>query len=778
MPLSKYIRVTIDDQQVDLPPSEELDIAITYQLEDPGDFQSKKSSEAPSISFPATVLNDRIFNTFHNPAVDDLSPENTFRRNRRAVIEANGYELLVGKAFLDRASHSSRPLSYKANLFGDNADWLIDLKEATLFDFLKHISFTFTKEKITDSWAFDGTDEDLPYVFAPVRYGLPMDDYVPAIGDPQSDRNMKPEYMKPSLSKYWIIYWAFKSLGYKISSDFLDREYFRRQVMPWTWGNFLYSEGTKLNNLDFLAKSTETVSKLNEDFTGFWDMKVTNDSTDGAFDNNDVYQYDTPNKTMKWTYLPAFNYGSLLGTFHLNMAIQAVATANSVVELRVQWFKNGVRIPNGNDNGNGTLLLNLNAPTIGRRDFIGSVDDWFTVPVDPGDIVSAKIYLHTFDSALGISRVHASIDAFELDYFKIPLGGLIDFENYSGFKKYKFLDFLRGVVDEFNLSINTDPISKVVYIEPTHPFSTSNDLSDKSGGYFGGDFLDWNDKQDLSKESFLDLYSDYERELIFKYKDDANDGILKIIQDRNVNTVAAGKYVFPDRFKTGSKDMENRFFSPVMHYDVNQWKGLGTVAGDAPQMICIVPENIANTSRDEAQNTFEPKSAYYKGPSTDWGWIFDNEIKTSYPQLFAVNYKPGGQNDPILSYSDERIGISPDFTLGKGLLKRFYWQRLAIMRNGQFYTTPFLLKNIDVANKLHREHIICRGQRWELVTINGYRPLKEQSTDCFLRRWSPVSQEDLDNTFPGEDNVVNQTPVTASFDIKYAPLKCLISDIK
>lgn len=741
MPLNKYIRIGINDQQLDLASVEDLPISISYRLEDPEEFQKKKSSEAFDIVVPATTNNQKIANTFHNPDVEDFTTGEIFRSNRSAFIEANGYELLVGKAFLNSAKHNRFPTEYEYSFFGNNADWLIDMKESTLYDFLKDIQFAFTKEKIINSWAFDGTDEDLPYVFAPVRYGQPMDDYIPSAGVvPQRDRNIKPEYMRPSLSKYWILYRAFKSLGYKISSDFFDSEYFRRQVMPWTWGNFLFSEGTRLNSLDFLAKGTDIVHMLNQDYTDYWDVKASNDSIDGAFDNNGVYEYSTLLKEMKWTYIPPFNYGPLEGHFYFNMAITAVATANSEVEVRIQWFKNGVRVINNiNDNGNGTKLLLLQAPAVGRSDFIGVVEDFFSQVVDPGDTISAKIYLHTFKSGTGISRIHARVDAFELEFFRIPLGGLIDFANYTGFKKHKFLDFLGGIVDEFNIQIQTDPINKIVYMEPAHPYSTTNDMSAKSGGYFNGDHLNWEEKQDISKESTMILFSDSERELYFRYKEDNNDGVLKTVQDRNLNKVAVGKYVFPDRFKAGKKEIVNRFFSAVMHYDVRQWAGFGSDPDDFPQMITLIPENISNTSRDEAQNTFEPKSAYYKGLITNVGWIFDGIVQADFPFMFAVNYRTGGEDDPILSYADESIGPDPTPVIGKGLLRRFYHQRLAIMRNGQYYRTHFRLNNNDITNFLHREHIILHGQRWELVEINDYKPLKEESTECLLRKWSPIT---------------------------------------
>jgi hypothetical protein len=535
--------------------------------------------------------------------------------------------------------------------------------------------------------------------------------------------------------------------------------------MPWTWGNFLFSEGTKQENLKFLAKGPWN-GVWNYSFTGYWNSEVYNDSTDGAYDNNNVYTWDPVAYEMKWTYLSAYNYGFLNANFRIQMNVDATATANSDAELRVHWFKNGVQFRDAQ-------LVNLDAPPVGRSDFQGMVEDFASVDVNANDIISAKIYIHTFDSGSGRANIMFSVDAFELEYLRSVLTSTINFDNFLSFKKTKFLDYLRGVVDEFNLAIQTDPVTKVVYMEPTHPYALTNNLSAKSGGYFNEDFIDWNQKQDISKESTLDNYSDAERELIFRHKDDSNDGILKKIQDRNANKVALGKYVFPSRFKTGKKEIENRFFSPVMHYDVEQWKA---ITGTAPQMVVLVPENISNTSREEAQNTFSPKSCYYKGLVSGMGWKFDGDDQTSFPFMFAVNYKPGGENDPILSYSDEKIGTDPTYVVGKGLLRRFYLQRMAVMRNGQYYTTHFRLNNYDVMNFLHREHVACRGQRWELVEVNQYKPLKEESTSCFLRKWAPVNADDDANVFPSSVAVLD-TPGSNAFDIKYSRLLCLPSDI-
>lgn len=783
MATDNYIKITVGDYQVQSTDPNEIPVSINYNLEDAKDFQRKVSGQAFDIKVPATLKNSRGANTFHNPSVEDLTDGEIFRKYQPAKIVASGIELLVGKGLLKNATHTDQPTSYTWNLHGDNADWIIDLKETTLFDLLKHISFEFSKAHMEASWLFDGTDENLPYVFAPIRYRDPFNGFE-IIGEKikPKDDNIPAVYLKPSISKYWIMYYAFKSVGYTIGSTFFDSDYYRRMVMPWTWGNFLNSEGTRLDIHKFLAKSTSDshYNSPNGRHDFIWDLKVSNDSTDGAFDNNDDYSYNAGTYAMTWQY-KAQHFGTLEANFSMTVYYKLNATRDSEVELRVQWFKNGVLFSgsNGGYSALGNMIEFRFAPGDGGT-ITGTRDMFATAVVSPDDIITAKIHLHTFESKIGTASATANVLQFQLDFFRIPLTGIINFANYTGLKKHKFLDFFAGECDLYDLSLNTDSVGKKVFIEPTHSYSKTNDLTQKNEGFFKDDFIDWNSKADLSKEWIMDSFSDGEREQIIKFKDDSNDGLLKVVQDRNQITLAAAKYVMPERFKAGNKERENRFFGATMHYEVDQFKVLGTGsnAGIAPQMICIIPENISNTSNSESANTFLPKSAYYKGLVTGVGaWKWDGTVRQDYPFLFAVNYKDGGHNDPILSYCDEKINSGAGFILGKGLFKRFFWQRFAIMRNGQWYTVYMRLKNNDVAGQLHREYKSLKGHRWELVNIDNYQPLREDSTQCLIRKWTPILPADLANTFPSQDSVINADVSANSLDIKYNVLKCLTSDI-
>ena len=840
---TKYIRLFVNGSEMDVDP-DNFPIAISYKLEDPDNFQIKTSADALEVPVPATLNNDQILNTFHNPSIEDLTEGSSFRTFMPCVLEERGSEILVGQALLTKAKHTKKPTGYELNLYGNNANWIILLKDATVYDFLKNLQFTYSTSNLIASWDFDGTDPLMPYVFAPVRYMLPFDDVA---FDPTDTVQQKanhyitnPEYLAPSLSLYWIIYNAFKSIGYQIKSTFFDTDYFRRMVMPWVFGAFPSSNGTKQDVHNFTAASYNPVDESGNNYFGhdggLGDTAVPFDlnpiapptahSPVGTFDNNYQatgvadYSYDASTYKMKWTYQPNQNFGLQKVSLSLELAYQLSAGNGNNAWIEVAWtYVNGVtgattNIPANLDGSVTTEVagLSTNFPS-GEHSTSGPTTVFCAYNVSPGDSITAQVYLglqYEHNVGGGACAVYNfKVNAFSFNYLTTPIdaGATVNFDNYLFFKQYKFTDFLAGVIDAFNLSLQADPTNQTITIEPTHDYSLTNDQSNKSGGYLNSDFLKWIKKQDLDVESQLQLYSEGNREYIFSFADDSADGCLKVVQDRiqqsyqykqdaittstNIwqitkSMLGASKYVLPNRFAKDKTVIQNRFFAPCMHYVETQWVDSNNIS---PQLICIIPENISNTSAPEASNTFTPKLAYYKGNITGvGGWKMSNGVFvppntttlntdfTSYdtfPFMFGVNYNPGGENDPILSYSDENIKGA----IGIGLMRRFFLQRMAIMRNGQWYHTFFKLNNNDVANLTHREHIIVQGQKWELLEIQDYKPGEDSSTQCTLRKHSPINEADNAAVYPTNGSLTGYPNATDPFETKYNPLMCLSSDI-
>lgn len=787
MPQTQYIQLTIGGRVFDVPTSEELPVTIDMQMEDEDNFEQKKGATAFDIVVPATLDNSEAMNTFFNPMSEDLSPDNFLKDVQPFSMVAGGNELLVGKAILKRARKTDVPKDMEIDLYARNGDWAIENSELTLHDVVTDQTHIFDLSTATipgvidTSWAYDGSTEDEEFVYAPARYRNTF---------AEGDTDIPLEQFKPALFIYWLLYRGFQRAGYKIVSNFMDSEYFRRMTMPWTWGSFLYVDSSELDIMKFKARLSSFATyyiSANGAFAHVMDSAdgfvIDNESTDGAFDNSGTYAWNTSPDFMEFTYLPALFalFGSLQFIFRFKCTGTFDITYGSDLQIDVNWYKNGVL------DTIQTVVTESAGPTQQRLGEPFIIDTYYTSPpLGSGDVVGVTVQLGT---NVGVTALPSDLAVYmaphtdtsetflELVGFKTPVGGLVDFKNHPGLKNFKWIDLFRGVIDAFNLQFQTDSIGKRVYIEPTHPYSTDSNPLSLNPGYYTGGLQDWTDKQDLSKYTTVENYADYDQVFKIRCKDDNNDGMYKLVSDRYKTNLTEAIYQFPTRFKKGIKEMENRFFGPTMHY---KHEGFKPITGVSPQLICLIPENLSNASNPSSEATMMPKLTYYKGlvdRDVYGGWSFGGDDTSNLPFMFAVNYFPGGEDDPILTYCDQKIAPSDTPVKGMGLFKRFFWQRFAIMRHGKRMISSMKLNNSDAMDSLQREFKIIGEGKYQLVSINGYRPLINDSTECTFWLWWPVTEDDYNNTFPSENSVMHETPDVNTIDPKYSPLICLHSDI-
>lgn len=788
MPDSKSFKILIDNESVDVKSIQELPVGISYEAEDAADFQEKASSTAFDITLPVSQKNDRIFNHFRDPRFRDFTSGSKKRNLLPCIINVGGTELLNGLAQLKSGSNE-----YNINCYGNNGDWALKMKDFSLQDVMNTNTHIYNQATIEASWLHDGTDINKDYVYAPVRYRKPFG---------SDDNNATIVDMRPSLFVWPMIYRAFNKLGYTIKSNFMSSPFFKRLVMPWVWGDFMNLNSKYSENMRFCGAGTrDGASNDFEDnggaigasgsYTGTVRFGVTghssynseftmeNDYSLPGYDNSNSYEYikaGTYNGAMVWTYLPQNNIGQITARFSLKLLGRAQAQFNSHASIFAEVYKNGTRILT---NTLFTASAGATGDVVDQDLTSGRVWNFSVSGLNVNDNVVVYIRYEWYKTALGSAsvRIYSYVNTpseaystFELLGVSIEPGGTVNWQQYDKFRSEKFLDMLRGIIDTFNLLPQTDSISKVVYFEPAFPFAYYGSNIEVNGHYQNLR-LDWNRKRDLSEAPEIKLFDDIEQDYIFKHKDDSADGGANKFELRNSVSPGSSMYRFPSRFKTGKKEFENRFFSPVMHYEASPWR---SITGVTPQIIALVPENISNTSNDLSETAFQPKLAYYKGVVGGvGGWRFESTDKTDIPYMFAVNYKPGGENDPILSYCDQNInGIT-----GIGLMKRFYLRRLAVMRNGILYTGKFNLKDADVTNWLHREKIIIDGIDYLLIKIDNYRPLSNEPTSCTLWQHWPLEQIDIDSCFPSLQ-VVHDMPVTvAASDMKYSRQLLITTDL-
>ena len=773
--------------------TEDAPVSITVQIEDVQDFGKKKSDEAFDLTLPAVQGNLNAYGGFHNPAG---APAEEILNHKPVRIVADGIELLNGRAFLKSASHTDKPENIVANCYGGNGDWVIQLDGVTLHDCVLNATHLFKPDVMEASWGYNGTVETQDYVYAPTRNRRPFE------SDGEiSNHNVTLFDLQPSLFVYWLLYRAFKRVGYKLRSGFFDTPFFRRQVMPWVWGRFVYIDDERAAPYKFRALCTraEQVQSLGANWLEWvspvnssaltpplskklaWEDDTTG-GTLGGFDSSNLYEF-LENRAMRYKYPANSPLGLVTMTFELSTFIYHYSQYNTSFKLRAYWF---ITPAGQTPSTNPTIGTQAAVDLIFQKNGSGDTNEVKTITrdltINPGDTVTLimQVEATTASSSNNWRIGQPAGGTFPVSYFRNTkirkaVGSPVNFKDYAGLKEYKILDLLRGLIDLYNLQIGTDPVSREVFIEPTHDYILPDGIT--RPGYFTKELLNWTDKQDLSKESVITLEGEGKRELLFKMAEDSNDGGAAVLAKRTKAVLGGGKYIFPARFAEGIEERENRFFTPVVHSQMPNWKLIAD--GVATQLVTLIPENISNTSKAEDESKFKPKLAYYKGLVSGvggWRWKPTEggavQEKAQLPFMFAVNYNAGGQNDPVLSYGGQSIAGK----LVPGLLERFFLQRLATMRTGRTYKTWMRLTTKDATNRLLREGVAVGQIGYECLNIKEFRPLIEDSTEVTLRQITLPTSNDLAALRPSA-GVIAGGVVPGTTDMAYTQLLILEADI-
>jgi len=619
--------------------------------------------------------------------------------------------------------------------------------------------------------------------------------------------------------------------------------------------------------------------------TQTWEMP--NIAPPDGYDNFGLYSFNSGTGEMQYDFNPPAILAPFIGSnvtlnFTLSLYVAIKTAAGSGCDCQIESYINGVLssslsiLPGGAAIG---ASSDYPCPGIGAAYpflTINCTPTVFTFPVtgvDPGDTLTFKLkligtgatastaivmqagYLDARPSMLGANDWQKDFttgkmvnianntttpdwqetySTFEMTGLQIVLGGQVNFQWYDAFRNYTFLSMFKGLVEMFDLEVQTNSINRVVAIEPFAGVTLPD--YDPNGEYTGdidipGYFditkvLDWTNKRDVSKAEYTENFRNYEKQIDFSFKQDGSDGGQNIFTARykglNMSKVvkgriqeksgridnglvaavpAASRYMLTDRFLQGNRQKSNGFFSATMHYKHTIWKAIGGASWPAPQLICIIPENINDSSASAVTQTFEPKIAFYSGLKDPagfggWRWIGDpsspytdggspSAIAFYLPFMFSVNYNDtaivagGGNKDPILSYSDQYVFDNTGApVVAEGLMKKYFLRRLAIMRNGQLYNTNMRLNLNDICNFEHREILKVDNSMYALINIDGYEPLNDDSCKCTMWKYVSATDVDIANCYPSNDSITtNPTILTNPYDLKYAQLLLFMTDI-
>ncbi len=499
----------IDNQIVDL--DTEISLPISYSIGDFKNPENRKRSVSKTIEVVGTQNNKRIFASAYNLSLTDVGDALGFDFNPNIKVKAryirNGIEIFNGLVRLLNVKVNKGNYSFEIVLFADFINIVKQMSELNVNELdWSEYDHILNEQNVRLSWDtsvvkngtptnnYTGTNPDgFGYWYPVVDFGynntslqtIKIENFVPYV------------YVKESFEK------CFENIGYTIDSDFFDEDMFK--ALTWGFGGgaktMLPPADASNRRVDYDFDNSFTDIYNGYGVSGRYDVNVFKRYFLSMFNeslNNDSYlQYDSLlNKiTIQKTgnYNLELNYNAIVGY----SATVGSATGNLKIETRI--IKNGVVISRANPlffssstffNQTTNTKLNLKAGDEVYVDFnvTGLLFDAnpFTIDLDFDLNNSFNLNL-TAENSLYVEGDTMTLNRFIPDL--------------------KCSEFVKGVINMFNLYVSEPDEDGVIKIEPLQNY------------YQGED--DWSGILDYSKEiNIKPSVNDSAKKYSFKFAED------------------------------------------------------------------------------------------------------------------------------------------------------------------------------------------------------------------------------------------------------------------
>lgn len=777
--MSKKITIEILDYTnsvlgvLDITDSKNFPLSMSYTISDGKDLESRFGDFSKSFDIPSTKNNNKLLNHIYDPLIKD---DKNISGLKDCRIMVDGITFFEGQIQVKGSQQTSRPQAYKATIYGGNFAWVSLLRDKNLCDltFSSSTSLDYDYADFISSWTATQATSDIVYPL--VSYG----DFYPTGSATSPSVNLYDAYTPNQDWRFWvyvynIIQEVFKSIGYTISSNFIETANFKKLIAYLPYGT---REDEQLE--DTYSFRVEFNQTGNCSGTGNGWKFLT-----GGSCGSPTLLTNAQNATDKQIQFPqtiSDSVGSWNGTTHkwtcqrsgkykfetkVNIWFQTVGT--------VAWARLGANlnlkhtpVSTGVTTTIATNLISNPTTTIGSFGtaiFEPTIDTGY-IYMAQGDIVEIQTtfepqtsagsyswYLleggDTINAATG-NKIFNGQSFFEAKYSvsQLAIGETFSLSDVLPCDISQ-IDFIKAISHLFNLYFTTDVQRKIIYIEPFNDFFT------KEGGN------DWTQKLDLNNiiEDNYDI--GLTQEIDFKYKEDGSDGYLeKINEDPALRKPKSLWYSYYENiglgYKKGVTEFENPVFSPTQQehdHDVgnNINPTLIPVLWGEPSIVGGLGVSFT-PSRPDKEFDFAPRIAYYHGyiknpnnANLTTKWDKKDSATTTvfgvqeYPRATFVDWEDS--TFPSLSYDDETV-TPPNTTTPtdvKGLYST-YWKNMI----EQLKTAPRIRKaNInlnvkDILNLDMKKLIYLDGSWWRINKIVDFSPAKTQTTKVELIQWIDI----------------------------------------
>lgn len=703
----------ISDQPADLYDDEPT--LLNMSVADVRKPEEKCSTFSRTVKIPGTATNNRIFQHIFN-----ITTENTFNPNTKseALILQDGIGVFEGYLQLLRINVlDDNNIEYEVQLFAAGQNIFTDMGDNLMTG---NVAIDGTADATKDinlsayDHAWTSTNQAASWT-APVGSGYvyPLIDY----GYTSNNAVYGVTQLFPAVYLKTLVDAIFAKYGYEYTSNFLNSEYFKRMVVPYSRSAVPGLSTSGILSREIMASQTS----LNAPAAGttfpnpFDDDSTPPNHDDGGNYNNATYIFTTPVGT---NYIIAGiikAYAKFTTTAAVtNVVVAATITVDVIKNGGINIYTNSIALNTGTISAGGAgvdFVVTGDLPF----EFIGALAAGDTIKVNITTVYSTTnanitcIAGSDVDSYISVKLKEQSIlygDTFGGN-FMLPI-------------KVKQRDFLSSVLKLFNLYVDIDKDnSGKLLIEPRDDY------------YNLGSILNWDDKLDRSQQVVITPMSELDfKELQLRYADDG-DYWNKLYKDEYNEPYGSQKVIMNTDFVKETKTIEV-IFSPTPL--VNQTSLFTPVVPAIYQMDNVGAKKLINTN---------PRLLYYSGLKSNIasGWNLTSSGVVSYP--FTSYPYAGHLDDPYTATLDIDFGAPKKiyyFSMGdiqltnNTLYGRFYRNYINEITNinSKLMLAWFKLNPMDILQLRMYDTIYVNGAYWRINKIIDYNATGNDLTQVEL----------------------------------------------
>jgi hypothetical protein len=680
----------------------EIDIALTFSVEDIADITKRRGSFSKTITLPNTTTNRDCFGHAYNiqSFVGGFQPN----KKIRAAMWEDGVQVFSGVLQLISMSKIRGEVTYEVGLFSDDVSLFKSIEGNLLATTVgvSGMNHTLTSAHVSATWTASGASG---YV-----YGL-VDSYGYTDVVTQGWFAVPFYKMTPSIYVKKMVDLIFAQAGYRYTSEFFNSERFGKLVIPYAAGDV----SLNLSGSAIFVGSTGNVSgTLNQNLT----MRF-QDETGSYYDRPGYWvpsssTFVAPSAPTRWNV--TVNYALRHGQFpaesrlRFNMSIRDLTNSGDISVIQ------GITLeaPGGLTGLQSTTFSNITIPANITANIGFVFTSFFNAFASGATILSgATVLWECLDNPLSFPTQQVNMAT------ALPAD-------------VKQSDLLQDLQKMFNLYFMPDPADpKNLIVEPWVDFYSSG-------------VVDWSQKSDENAEqSITNGDPNQYKTIVFKYKD-AGDYLSKL--DKSNYPLAkegyGGRIFTTDNFYGKGENVVELACSTLIPANFTTDKVVGRVWDLDGSALSGTIKTLQSGYRIAQYNLIEAPTtwAYQYGVS---GSVALAESLLNLPFVSHLNNPYAADFDlafgiPKQLYYAVNVAANSDpYAYTNNNLFNIYWWNFiqeTVSREAMQLELSIMLNAVDISQLDFRTPIYYGGVRWRLLEIRDYEIGQQKPCRVTLRR--------------------------------------------